>query len=355
MKKFTITLFFATFATATFSQDWTPITSGLYLNPVSANLGVGEHPMLSTKLRIWQDGGNITTGHLWGISSTFAAYYTNSATMYGADFSASKENNSSTGIVYGLKAYAYHGGASGTAYGLYSNVAARDNNTIDKYSGYFTGGKFAVMNGSVGIGTTTPKTLFDVGASLGLSVAATNIDPSSNYSLSFLSNTGRLLLAWNRSGYKGEQNFIANRGAGSVGGFAFYDFNNNNQLRHLMTINGDGNVGIGIENPTASLDVIGTIKAREIDVLGIIRAEEVKVCLAQGCDFVFEEDYPLMSLKDLSAFITKNKHLPEIAPAAIMESEGINLSEMNAKLLQKIEELTLYVIDLQKQIDELKK
>jgi hypothetical protein len=47
--------------------------------------------------------------------------------------------------------------------------------------------------------------------------------------------------------------------------------------------------------------------------------------------------------------------LPEIAPAAEMESEGINLSEMNAKLLQKVEELTIYVIDLQKQIAQLKK
>jgi hypothetical protein len=51
-----------------------------------------------------------------------------------------------------------------------------------------------------------------------------------------------------------------------------------------------------------------------------------------------------MNLHDLNTFVTENKHLPEIAPAAEMESEGINMSEMNAKLLQKVEELTLYII-----------
>ena len=107
-------------------------------------------------------------------------------------------------------------------------------------------------------------------------------------------------------------------------------------------VNFTGNVGIGV-NPTTKLDVKGTI-----------RAEEVKVCLNQGCDFVFEEDYKLMGLDELEKFIKTNKHLPEVAPAAIMEAEGINISEMSAKLLQKIEELTLYIIDLQKQIEELK-
>lgn len=108
-----------------------------------------------------------------------------------------------------------------------------------------------------------------------------------------------------------------------------------------LTLTDAGNIGIGTMHPTVKLDVIGTI-----------RAEEVKVCLNQGCDFVFEPDYKLMSLNELDNFIQKNKHLPEVAPAAVMESEGIGLSEMNALLLQKIEELTLYVISQDKQIKE---
>jgi hypothetical protein len=78
------------------------------------------------------------------------------------------------------------------------------------------------------------------------------------------------------------------------------------------------------------------------------------VCLYQGCDYVFANDYNLMSLNDLSAFIKTNKHLPEVAPAAQMEEEGINLSEMNALLLKKVEELTLYTIMQQEMLEELK-
>jgi len=86
---------------------------------------------------------------------------------------------------------------------------------------------------------------------------------------------------------------------------------------------------------------------------GVIRAHEVRACLSQGCDYVFAEDYKLMNLNDLSNFIKTNKHLPEVAPAAQMEAEGINLSEMNALLLKKIEELTLYTIMQQEMLEKL--
>ena len=94
-----------------------------------------------------------------------------------------------------------------------------------------------------------------------------------------------------------------------------------------------------------------------LTVNSTIYAKEVKVCLnpGQGCDYVFANDYKLMNLNDLSSFVKTNKHLPDVAPAAVMEAEGINLSEMNTLLLRKIEELTLYVIDLKNEIDELKK
>ncbi|MCL2327072.1 MAG: hypothetical protein FWC39_01020, partial [Bacteroidetes bacterium] len=103
-----------------------------------------------------------------------------------------------------------------------------------------------------------------------------------------------------------------------------------------------GNIGIGITNPTVKLDVAG-----------VVRAHEVKVCLNQGCDYVFEPDYKLMPLSELSTFVKTKKHLPEVAPAAVMESEGINLSEMNALLLKKVEELTLYIIQQQEMIQTL--
>jgi len=68
---------------------------------------------------------------------------------------------------------------------------------------------------------------------------------------------------------------------------------------------------------------------------------------------VFEKDYKLMPLSELSTFVKTNKHLPEVASAAVMESEGINVSEMSALLLKKVEELTLYIIEQQKAIENL--
>lgn len=114
-----------------------------------------------------------------------------------------------------------------------------------------------------------------------------------------------------------------------------------NTMGHCF-INNDGNVGIGYSNPTVKLDVNGTV-----------RAKEVRVCLNQGCDFVFDEEYNLMSIDELKNYIKSNKHLPNIAPAKEMENNGINLSEMNAQLLRKIEELTLYVIQQQERIETL--
>ncbi|TAJ05087.1 hypothetical protein DMA11_23615 [Marinilabiliaceae bacterium JC017] len=82
---------------------------------------------------------------------------------------------------------------------------------------------------------------------------------------------------------------------------------------------------------------------------GTIKAKAVKVT-AQTADFVFEEDYNLRTLKEVEQFIRDNKHLPDIPSAAQMEEDGVNVAEMNKLLLQKIEELTLYTISQEKQL-----
>jgi hypothetical protein len=65
----------------------------------------------------------------------------------------------------------------------------------------------------------------------------------------------------------------------------------------------------------------------------------------------FDKDYPQQSLEELNNFIKSNKHLPNIPSANEVAANGIELSYMNAKLLEKIEELTLYILQQQKQID----
>ncbi|MDN4167076.1 hypothetical protein QWY31_16315 [Cytophagales bacterium LB-30] len=90
-------------------------------------------------------------------------------------------------------------------------------------------------------------------------------------------------------------------------------------------------------------------------VKGSILAEEVQVKLrAQWPDYVFEQDYPLMSLSEIEKYIQANKHLPEVPSAKEMEQNGVKLLEMNMLLLKKVEELTLHVISLEKEVQTLK-
>lgn len=87
---------------------------------------------------------------------------------------------------------------------------------------------------------------------------------------------------------------------------------------------------------------------------GTLMAKEIKVTLTGWPDYVFDKGYNLMPLTETEQYIEANGHLPNVPSAAEVEADGMSVGEMNKVLLQKVEELTLYVIELQKQIDELK-
>lgn len=86
-----------------------------------------------------------------------------------------------------------------------------------------------------------------------------------------------------------------------------------------------------------------------------IRTEKLKVDIASGswADYVFDDSYQLMPLAQVEEYIEENNHLPGIASAQEVENEGMDVGAMNAKLLEKVEELTLYIIEMKKQIDVL--
>lgn len=113
-----------------------------------------------------------------------------------------------------------------------------------------------------------------------------------------------------------------------------------NSMQHCWFMN-NGNVGIGTATPQYKLDVKGTIRAREI------------IVNTTGADFVFDKNYPLRQLQEVESFIKANQHLPEIPPASEMQEDGVKLQELTVQLLQKVEELTLYIIQQEKRIQEL--
>jgi hypothetical protein len=116
-------------------------------------------------------------------------------------------------------------------------------------------------------------------------------------------------------------------------------FSTNYNLR--MVIMDNGNVGIGTINPTHKLSVNGGIRAKEIRVN------------TGWADYVFEPTYKLKPLATVEQFIKDHGHLPDIPAASIIQAEGLDVGELQTKMMAKIEELTLYLIEANKKIEKL--
>ncbi|MBL0743095.1 hypothetical protein [Chryseolinea lacunae] len=199
-------------------------------------------------------------------------------------------------------------------------------------------------NGNVGIGFMTPYEKLCVYGNAFVT-GNVNISQQSAFGMSTATDkftydgksVGNYSLGWY------PDSWLSGAASGYLSAHAGLKIFTNGAARMVVTYN--GNVGIGTTNPNpyAKLTVAGDINARE-----------VRVTVDAGADFVFDNDYSLKDLKDVDQYIKEHKHLPGIASAEEMKSEGVELGKMDVKLLQKIEELTLYLIDLKKEIENLK-
>ena len=207
-----------------------------------------------------------------------------------------------------------------------------------------TGGIFVSTGGnvSIGTGTTIPSNALEVGGT----IVSNNLmirDLASITQKVLIVGTGGQVLstdpstfADNMGNHTATQNINLN-GKKIVGNSA-----STNGL--FVGTNGNVRIGAGSGNPGNALEVNG-----------IVRSKEVLVEITGWSDYVFKKDYNLMSLAEVERYVKEHGHLPGVPSAADVEEKGIGLGEMNAILLQKIEEMTLHLIEMEKRMQEMEK
>ena len=274
--------------------------------------------------------------------------------------------------------------SSPDGYGL--NFWKYDYNSTPPTKGGFTSVMFFNNSNYVGIGTTNPQAQLDVGGSFKArsatvteksyfngDVTVGTANQPAQLEVNGLLKAKTANINGNVTVKEGAFNLSLGNASGSNlnYGTSYIGFNavrdNGN-----WTLAGDGannggaviwnTVGGTINFATISSTGTGTKTLTDTDIknniklqltsAGILKAKDVQVTLTGWPDFVFGKDYKLPTLTEVEHFIAKNNHLPNVPSAADIEANGVNLGEMNAILIQKVEELTLYVIQLEKRLSE---
>lgn len=240
----------------------------------------------------------------------------------------------------------------------YGDFGVKDLSLANEFDG---GAILLRSDAGVGIGTTEPEAELDVnGLTLTNELAAefvyvdgaigiNQLEPRAPLHIDkngmglVLEGHGSALMGFYHRGYPADGSAVRSGwvGYGSGTGHGM-SINNEILYGHILLRPGDrGKVGINTTSPEYMLDVCGTIRGKEV------------IVEADWCDYVFEEDYDLMSINELEAYLKANKHLPNIPPASEIETNGLQVSAVNQKMMEKIEELTLYIIQQNHRIEAL--
>ncbi len=309
--------------------------------------------LTSTKYGVYNTVNNTGIGGRYGIYNSSASNAESNATNYGIYNTVSHPG---TGTAYGVYSSVSTQG-TGTHYGIYSTSSGSSN-----YSFYGIGRGY--FSDNVGLGITNPSAplhIKDVEVDL-TSGGSMIIGPVSGVNMAFDANeihvrdNGAAAALYLNP--KGKPVVINNSGVledltlSTDGAFRIGSTDANNlafdgneiQARSsgvasVLKLNElGGNVCIGTASGTEKLNVCGGIKATEI------RVE------SGWCDYVFDQKYNLRPLSEVAEYISENKHLPNIPAAVEVENSGLALGEMSRRMMEKIEELTLYMIQQDQQI-----
>jgi len=247
-----------------------------------------------------------------------------------------QSNGSAYGLDFGLDQQV---DGAGYLYAVYGNVKTslirfdRTNNYVD-----FNGG-------NIGIGTAAPGEALDV---IGNPVFGTYTERLSMGSGGFGFNrrvaTGAIYDN-TRFAYQFTHTPSASATADYLA-FQVYNPGGGNVTPYAISINGFGNVGVGTNNTQGYM----------LAVAGSVIATSMTVKLqANWPDYVFKKNFHLPTLAETAAYINQNHHLPEIPSEQEIAKNGLNLGEMNKLLVKKVEELTLYLIELNKKVEQQQK
>lgn len=264
---------------------------------------------------VWDDGFTLkrSTGY-FGIGTTSP---TSKLTVKGTGrFTKSDDDNKIISIGF-FNSFGYE----------YGGISAFDGSTGKNI--IFNGSPTGVATANIGIGMLDPIQALDVGGRLNIRYGVIQNGTTA------VTGTEDLGLYSTRSGYylrlvttSAPIRFYTDGGTGSTA---------------KMTIESNGSVGIGTESPSSTY---------LLSVNGKVRAKEIKV-ESSWSDFVFKPGYKLKTLSEVESYIKENGHLPEIPSEQEVTENGVELGDITSKLLMKIEELTLYIIEQQKEIEKL--